>query len=196
MSQEEECKVYGVLGISDEIVDIVQMKLFLGLPALVKTAILPFKDKIIWDGLLRSYNVIIGQGMKRSLNEEYKLSKAKYGIIDSLPFEIDKESLESRDEKMLEYYLSTKENRECYCNEIEDIASKSDFLFARFYQIMGKINSRRIKKALKEEQIKGHFAVLYEAVVASGSTKKKLEENIRDIVPGDKMDLIYRFRIK
>ncbi|MCD4783682.1 MAG: hypothetical protein K8T10_07625 [Candidatus Eremiobacteraeota bacterium] len=194
LSQEKDCKAYGVLGLNNEIIDLIQEKFFLDLPAVVETAILPYKDKIIWDGLVCLYRVVMGGGIKRDLDDTYKMAKAKYGIITSLPF--DGKGAESKDERMLEYYLSTRENRDFFWEEIEELGSKSHGLFVLFYQTMGKIHARKIKKALKEEDMRGHFAILYETVVASGSTKKKLEENIRDIVPENQLDLIYKFRLK
>lgn len=194
LSQEEDCKVYGVLGVGDEIIDFIQRGASMELPVMVETAILPHKDKIIWDGLAHIYRVVMGGGIKRNLDDSYKMAKAKYGIITSLPY--DEKDIESQDERMLEYYLSTRENREFYWEEIEELASKSHDLLVLFYQTMGKINARNIRKQLKEENLSGHFAILNGTVVASGSTKKKLEENIRDIVSRDQLDLVYKFRLK
>ena len=54
-------------------------------PLLVTTILLPFQDKIVYDGLLNSYNVSFGPGIRRFLNEDYKKAKARDGIVTSLP---------------------------------------------------------------------------------------------------------------
>jgi hypothetical protein len=55
------------------------------LPVLTETVLLPFKDMIVYDGLLTSYNISFGGGIRRSLNESFKEAKARYGIVTSLP---------------------------------------------------------------------------------------------------------------
>ena len=47
-------KVYAVLGIYDAFEDLYPRS---GLPLLVKAVLLPFKDSIIYDGLLQRYNM-------------------------------------------------------------------------------------------------------------------------------------------
>ncbi len=39
------------------------------------------------------------------------------------------------------------------------------------------------------------FAVLDEHIVASGGTKEKLEKNLKDVVPKEKRDWIYEFKL-
>ena len=55
------------------------------LPVLTQTVLLPFKDKIVYDGLMSSYNISFGPGIRRSLNESFKEAKARHGIVTSLP---------------------------------------------------------------------------------------------------------------
>ncbi len=40
---------------------------------------------IVYDGLMSSYNISFGPGIRRSLNESYKEAKASHGIVTSLP---------------------------------------------------------------------------------------------------------------
>jgi hypothetical protein len=58
-------------------------------PRMVKTTLLPFKGKIIYDGLVTGYNVFFGAGIKRRLNESYKEAKERFGVVTSLPMEQD-----------------------------------------------------------------------------------------------------------
>jgi len=74
-------KAYGVLALADPFEELVGPYL----PRLINAVLLPFKDKIIYDGLLSGHNVTFGGGVKRRLNEEYKEAKEVFGIITSLP---------------------------------------------------------------------------------------------------------------
>jgi hypothetical protein len=73
-------KAYGVLGLADPMEEVIGPYL----PRLITTVLLPFKGKIIYDGLISGYNITFGGGMKRMLNEEYKQAKEAFGVITSL----------------------------------------------------------------------------------------------------------------
>ena len=72
---------YGVLALADPFQDIVGPVL----PRLGNTVLLPFKDNIVYDGILAGYNVTFGPGIRRHLKESYDRAKASTGIITSLP---------------------------------------------------------------------------------------------------------------
>ena len=55
------------------------------LPILIQTVLLPFKNRIVYDGLMTSYNVSFGPGIRRNLNQDFKAAKERYGIVTSLP---------------------------------------------------------------------------------------------------------------
>lgn len=57
------------------------------LPVMTKTVLLPFKDKIVYDGLLVGPGMMItfGPGARRNMNESFKEAKLRYGIVTSLP---------------------------------------------------------------------------------------------------------------
>jgi hypothetical protein len=74
-------KAYGVLALADPFEELVGPYL----PRLIQTVLLPFKDKIIYDGLLSGHNITFGGGVKRRLNGEYREAKEAFGIITSLP---------------------------------------------------------------------------------------------------------------
>jgi len=74
-------KVYGVLALMEP------FQAVLGgmpLPAYVKTVLLPFKGKIIYDGLIEGYNLFIGPGMSASFRNTYRAAKQQGKIIESL----------------------------------------------------------------------------------------------------------------
>ena len=54
------------------------------LPIFVKAILLPFKGRIIYDGLLEGYNILIGPGIHGDLNETYQRAKQAEKIIESL----------------------------------------------------------------------------------------------------------------
>lgn len=74
-------QVYGVLALHDSLQDIVAGQ---QPPIAVEAVLLPFKGRIIYDGLLSSYSIFFGGNMKRSLNEEYMAAKQNGHIITSL----------------------------------------------------------------------------------------------------------------
>ena len=57
------------------------------LPVMTKTVLLPFKDKIVYDGILVGPGMMLtfGGGARRNMNESYKLAKLRHGIVSSLP---------------------------------------------------------------------------------------------------------------
>ena len=81
LSSDKPPIAYGVLALSDP------FDLLIGrpLPIMVETVLLPFKDKIVYDGLMTSRNIIFGPGYRRSFNESFKEAKARQGIVTSLP---------------------------------------------------------------------------------------------------------------
>jgi len=72
-------KAYGVLGLTDEIEEMMPCPL----PIYIKAVLLPWKGRIIWDGLFNFYNISFGGGIKRRFQESYRQAKA-VGIITSL----------------------------------------------------------------------------------------------------------------
>ena len=77
----QEDKVYGVLGLQQGIDELSHRT---NLPLYVNTILLPFRGKIIYDGLLGSRNIYFGGGIKYSLKETYMRAKQNNRIIESL----------------------------------------------------------------------------------------------------------------
>ena len=74
-------KAYGVLALASPFEEVVGPYL----PVLVKGVLLPINGRIIYDGLLSTYRISFGPGIRRSLNADFKRAKETYGIITSLP---------------------------------------------------------------------------------------------------------------
>lgn len=81
LTDKEPVVAYGVLALFDPFEALIGS----GLPRMVETTLLPFKGRIVYDGLFTGYNVTFGGGIKRRLNESYKEAKARYGVVTSLP---------------------------------------------------------------------------------------------------------------
>jgi len=76
-----DTNVYGVLGLLEGL-DQIFPKGYL--PVYIKTVLLPFKGKIIYDGMMKNYNIHFGGGITRDLNETYRRAKQNEKIICSL----------------------------------------------------------------------------------------------------------------
>jgi hypothetical protein len=74
-------KVFGVLALTQPFREV------LGgtpLPIYIKTVLLPFKGRIIYDGLIEGYNIYFGGGISSSIENVYKAAKLQGKIIESL----------------------------------------------------------------------------------------------------------------
>lgn len=78
-------KVYGVLALYDAFRDMIHPG---NLPLYVKAVLLPFKGKIIYDGLFQGYNIYFGGGITSGLKETYMAAKQNGRIIDSFDPEV------------------------------------------------------------------------------------------------------------
>jgi hypothetical protein len=74
-------KVYGVLALTEPFRQVLGG---MPLPVYVKTVLLPFKGKIIYDGLLEGYNIFFGHGIAGSVSNTYRAAKQQGKIIESL----------------------------------------------------------------------------------------------------------------
>lgn len=74
-------RVYAVLGLTDSIKD----TLFGRRPPIwVKAVLLPFKGRIVYDGMLNFYNIYFGSNIRRRLKETYMAAKQNRRIIETL----------------------------------------------------------------------------------------------------------------
>lgn len=80
LSSTSPVHVYGVLGLTSFIED----TLPLPLPMYVKAVLLPFEHQIIYDTLFDSYNVVLGPGIRSSLQDQSRTLQEREGIITSL----------------------------------------------------------------------------------------------------------------
>ena len=83
LATEEPPTAYGVVALTDPFENLIGPYL----PILTETVLLPFQGKIVYDGLLSSFSISFGPGIRRGLNESYKAAKERLGIVTSLPIE-------------------------------------------------------------------------------------------------------------
>lgn len=81
LSAKEPTRLYGVLGLIDPLEAVMRGA---PLPLMVKATLLPFRDRIIYDGLLNTYRISFGGGIRRSINSTYSRIKEREGIIETL----------------------------------------------------------------------------------------------------------------
>ena len=74
-------KVYAVHGIQDPLEEVIPSY---ALPQMVEAILLPFKGKIIYDGLLSGYSIHFGGGIRSNLNRLYTIAKQRNRIITTL----------------------------------------------------------------------------------------------------------------
>jgi hypothetical protein len=81
LNTEAPPMAYGVVALYSPFEDVIGPYL----PRMIQTTLLPFKGRIVYDGLMSGYNITFGSGIKRRFREEYEEAKARLGIITSLP---------------------------------------------------------------------------------------------------------------
>ncbi len=81
MSTKRTNHLYGVVGLYDSFETVLSGQ---PLPVALKTTLLPFKGRIIYDGIVAPYSVLFGPGIRADLDATYKQLKEKEGIIEQL----------------------------------------------------------------------------------------------------------------
>ncbi|MDF1810568.1 MAG: DnaJ domain-containing protein [Verrucomicrobiales bacterium] len=76
---KDASRAFGVLGLTQPVSELVHQ-----LPASVATTLLPFRNMIVCDGMIVMRQISFGPGIKKSLNESYRLAKETSGIITDL----------------------------------------------------------------------------------------------------------------
>lgn len=80
ISQDKRADVFAVKGLYSSFEEMLGTYI----PALVDAVLLPFGDEIISDGLLQSYNLMFGSGIRGELKEIYDDAKERGAIITTL----------------------------------------------------------------------------------------------------------------
>jgi hypothetical protein len=81
LSTDNPAIAYGVVALTEPFEDLVGPYV----PVMAETVLIPFRDQIIYDGLVSRYNISFGGGVKRGMNDSYRQAKDRLGIVTSLP---------------------------------------------------------------------------------------------------------------
>jgi hypothetical protein len=92
LDDSSPARAYGVLGLRSPMEEVVGPYL----PIMVEAILLPFEDKIVYDGLLAPYPVLFGGGIRASLNDAYRDAKEREGIITQLGVEFSPQIVAER----------------------------------------------------------------------------------------------------
>lgn len=76
-----DSQVYAVMGLHDRFENVFSGR---PLPIWIEAVLLPYQGKVIYDGVVRTYNVYLGAGIRGGLKEEYLTAKQNERIITSL----------------------------------------------------------------------------------------------------------------
>jgi hypothetical protein len=79
LSTDEPYKAYGVMSFYSNFDDVFGYSL----PRLTETVLLPFKDRIVSDGMFANSNIYFGSGIRRGIDDTYQEAKTQFGIITS-----------------------------------------------------------------------------------------------------------------
>ena len=74
-----ENRVYGVCGLHQRFDEMIHPS---RLPLFVQAVLLPFSDKVVYDGLFQAYDVHAGTGVRGHLKEIYMIAKQNNSIIE------------------------------------------------------------------------------------------------------------------
>ena len=160
-------------------------------PAYVEAVLLPFKNQIIYDGLIAPYSIYFGRSMRFGFQDTFDKAKAHYGIIESLP--VKKLSEFETNQNLLKYYLK---DLEFYHDDINHLIESDEKLKELFYHEIARKNSRSFKKTLKQYNISNcWFAVLGDIIIASGKSKEEAEASACRIVSKSQENLLFYFQV-
>lgn len=191
LDSRDPAKAYGVLGIITSFEEMVGSHL----PIVVEVVLLPFKNRIIYDGTLLSFNVLFGKGIRRSINDSFSQAKTNFGIITSLPFSYD--GITSNDSDILRGYLKTEYSRSVHYNEIQELIRKNPDLMVVYSEEMGKVHARTYRKNLKiVGVVDGWFALIDGMIIAGGKTREEVERISKSLLPPEKRKFVYIFHLK
>ncbi len=190
LSFEDSPKAYGVLSQTTDLEEMFQGRC----PLAVEAVLLPFKGRIVYDGLIAPQPVRFGGTISEDIDADYQEAKHRFGIIESLP--APEEGRDKTDEEKLKFYMKSKKNRERYREEIQELSSKNDHLESVYYRELGKKNVRKLGRRLRDLGVEeGWFAVLEDTVVASGRDKEDVRETVEDILPEDRQNHVHFYHL-
>jgi hypothetical protein len=135
LSEQPAAHAYGVLGLVSPIEDVVMYPL----PVYIHAVLLPFEGQITYDSLLEPYSITFGPGIRSSLNDAYRNTQEREGIVTTLePAEVPadlhevRKGIITRNSKILGAFRKAMARRGLSHTMVEKHASNID-TFAQHY---------------------------------------------------------------
>jgi hypothetical protein len=170
---KKEDKLYGIIGISNGLDGFFPNEV---LPVFINTKLLPFKDKIVYDGFFAYHNIYFGSNITKNLANTYNQIKGLRGIISKPEENIFLSDLDvSRDEtESIKYNVKQRLKEELFPEEAWQLAKKSDANRFVFEQEYAKYFSKFEKSSHKRHsEIKPMQYAMYRACVIGVAETKK-----------------------
>lgn len=184
-------RAYGVTCLNKDLRDILGTEL----PVYVKTVLLPFKNRIIYDGFIFTYPVTFDPPIIQELEADLNAWTHRHDIITQLPF-IGERSGETNEDK-LRYFLRSQRNREVYAKEITELLQQVPDLHKLYYELTGRLDARDARKYFRELGIRDVWcAVLNGRILATGKNRDTVTEVLGSILPRDRKLYPYIFHFK
>lgn len=170
-------RVFLVLGLVQAIGEIVPF-----LPIYAIARLLPFRGRIVSDGILSTTMMHFSDRMAKSLLNDAKEQIASKGLITTLP--ADAVSSVRDPAVLLKHYLSTAANRNTYSRQIDELCTESSTRYCEYLFHMGKVNAKRLKAGLANKRMtRGWFAILEDTIVAGAVDQAKAAACAAEVVP-------------
>ncbi|MBN1297524.1 hypothetical protein JXA80_12135 [bacterium] len=165
------------------------------LPVYVKTILMPFKNRIIYDGFLFTYPVTFDPPIVQELEADLSAWVDRYGIITHLPF--IGETPAGAAEDTLRYYLRSQRNRDVYAAETDALLAEHPGLKKAYLELSGRLDAREARGYFRELGIRDVWcAVLNGRILTSGKNREAVTDTLHAILPKDRKLFPYIFHFK
>ncbi len=168
-----EKKLYGVVGISGGLDDFFPEP---ALPALIKTTLLPFKQKIIYDGFFSYRNVFFGGNITRQIKQVYSELKGEQGIIIEPAENIPIGDLEPNkpDEEAIKFFVKQELKKNRFPAKAWGLAKKNSENRLLFETEYARYFAKYQIDALKNhDEIKSMYYAAYRSCIIGVADNKK-----------------------
>lgn len=181
---KKEDKLYGVVGISGGLDQFFPSEC---LPLLINTKLLPFKEKIVYDGFFGYHNIHFGGNITRNLLSVYNKIKGAQGIISQPDPSTSLENLTicKSEAELIQYYVKQSLKDRSFPQKAWQLAKKNENNRVVFEYEYAKYFSKYQKSSLAEHnEIKPmHYAMYRDCIIGVAETKKSLIEFCQKYYP-------------
>jgi hypothetical protein len=172
-----EKKLYGVVGISNGLNHFFPEGY---LPILIKAKLIPFKEKIIYDGFFGTHNVQFGGNISRRLKQIYSEIKGEKGIISKPENNISLgDQVPNKDaDEIIKFQVKQDLKNRSFPNKAWALAKKSEENKLSFENEYAKFYAKHRKSSIKShKEIKAMYYAMYrDCIIGVMETKKLLIE--------------------